>query len=129
MLKQTTGPEDGPGVLAPGVRKAGADFTVAGPDTRTHVVRFTEDLGLPRDQAFQVRRPEFDQLLFEHARDGVRVKAIAFGRNGRPEQLEATAADGAKFSVRPRYVVDGAARDPSREAARFSGDTLQEGNP
>lgn len=101
-----------------GVRKAGADFTVADSDTETHVFRFTEGLGLPRDHAFQVRRSEFDQLLFEHARangvdarDGVRVKTIALGADGRPEQFEATAADGAKFSVRPRYVVDASGRD------------------
>lgn len=101
-----------------GVRKAGADFTVADSDTETHVFRFTGGLGLPRDHAFQVRRSEFDQLLFEHARangvdarDGVRVKTIALGADGRPEQFEATAADGAKFSVRPRYVVDASGRD------------------
>src|SRR5690554_1863809 len=105
-------------VRAIGVRKAGADFTVADSDTETHVFRFTGGLGLPCDHAFQVRRSEFDQLLFEHARangvdarDGVRVKAIAFGDDGRPERLEATAADGAKFSVRPRYVVDASGRD------------------
>ncbi|NLC60010.1 MAG: NAD(P)/FAD-dependent oxidoreductase, partial [Gammaproteobacteria bacterium] len=101
-----------------GVRKAGADFTVADSDTETHVFRFTEGLGLPRDHAFQVRRSEFDQLLFEHARangvdarDGVRVKTIALGADGRPEKFQATAADGAKFSVRPRYVVDASGRD------------------
>lgn len=100
-----------------GVRKAGADFTVADSDTETHVFRFTGGLGLPRDHAFQVRRSEFDQLLFEHARangvdarDGVRVKTIALGADGQ-EQFEATAADGAKFSVRPRYVVDASGRD------------------
>lgn len=101
-----------------GVRKAGADFTVADSDTETHVFRFTGGLGLPRDHAFQVRRSEFDQLLFEHARangvdarDGVRVKTIALGADGRPEKFQATAADGAKFSVRPRYVVDASGRD------------------
>ena len=101
-----------------GVRKAGADFTVADSDTETHVFRFTQGLGLPRDHAFQVRRSEFDQLLFEHARangvdarDGVRVKTIALGADGRPEKFQATAADGAKFSVRPRYVVDASGRD------------------
>ena len=101
-----------------GVRKAGADFTVADSDTETHVFRFTGGLGLPRDHAFQVRRSEFDQLLFEHARangvdarDGVRVKTIALGADGRPEKFQATAADGAKFSVRPRYLVDASGRD------------------
>ena len=105
-------------VRAIGVRKAGADFTVADSDTETHVFRFTEGLGLPRDHAFQVRRSEFDQLLFEHARangvdarDGVRVKTIALGADGRPERFEAIAADGAKLTVRPRYVVDASGRD------------------
>ncbi|WP_431472818.1 NAD(P)/FAD-dependent oxidoreductase [Luteimonas dalianensis] len=105
-------------VRAIGVRKAGADFTVAGSDTETHVFRFTRGLGLPCDHAFQVRRSEFDQMLFEHARgsgvdarDGVRVKAIEFGADGRPSQVQAAAADGTAITVRPRYVVDASGRD------------------
>src|SRR5690606_13039730 len=84
-------------VRAIGMVKAGADFTLADSDTESHVFRFTEGLGLPRDHAFRVRRSEFDQLLFEHARangvdarDGVRVKRIGFGADGRPAQLHAT---------------------------------------
>lgn len=101
-----------------GVHKAGADFTVADSDTETHVFRFTGGLGLPCDHAFQVRRSEFDQLLFEHARangvdarDGVRVKQVEFGADGRPARFRATAADGAALEVRPRYVVDASGRD------------------
>lgn len=101
-----------------GVHKAGADFTVADSDTETHVFRFSGGLGLPCDHAFQVRRSEFDQLLFEHARasgvdarDGVRVKQVEFGADGRPARFRATAADGAALEVRPRYVVDASGRD------------------
>ena len=101
-----------------GVHKAGADFTVADSDTETHVFRFTGGLGLPRDHAFQVRRSEFDQLLFEHARasgvdarDGVRVKQVEFGADGRPALFRAAAAGGAELAVRPRYVVDASGRD------------------
>ena len=105
-------------VRAIGVHKAGADFTVADSDTDTHVFRFTQGLGLPRDHAFQVRRSEFDQLLFKHARangvdarDGVRVKRIEFGDDGRPSRVHATAATGPALEVRPRYVVDASGRD------------------
>ena len=101
-----------------GVHKAGADFTVADSDTETHVFRFSGGLGLPCDHAFQVRRSEFDQLLFEHARasgvdarDGVRVKQVEFGADGRPARFRATAADGTALEVRPRYVVDASGRD------------------
>ena len=47
-----------------GVRKPGADFT--GPDGKTLSFPFARALGDTPGYAFQVRRSEFDQLLFEN---------------------------------------------------------------
>lgn len=101
-----------------GVYKAGADFPLTGYEDRTHIFRFSRALNAPYDHAFQIRRSEFDQLLFEHARaNGVdarertRVRKIEFDASGRPQTVHATAADGGALTIRPRYLVDASGRD------------------
>ncbi len=109
-------------VRAIGVYKAGADFPVHGTGTPadggTHVFRFDRALAPKFGYAFQVRRAEFDQLLFEHARasgvdarERVKVVRVDFGDDGRPALVHATAADGAAFAFRPRHLVDASGRD------------------
>jgi len=109
-------------VRAIAVHKAGADFPVheAGRpwDGATQVFRFDRALDARFGYAFQVRRSEFDQLLFEHARaqgvdarEQVRVTQIEFGADRRPAQVQARGADGGALVVRPRYVVDASGRD------------------
>ena len=68
--------------------------------------------------AFQVRRDQFDQLLFETAReagadvrDGVTVTAVHFGADGRPERALARLAQGEALEIRPRYLIDASGRD------------------
>lgn len=105
-------------VRAIGVHKAGADFPLTGFEDRTHVFRFDRALDAAYGYAFQVRRSEFDQLLFDHAiangvdaRQGVRVTAIDFDAAQRPHTVHARTADGATLQLRPRYVVDASGRD------------------
>jgi len=109
-------------VRAIGVHKAGADFPVHEPghpaDGTTHVFRFDRALDPKYGYAFQVRRSEFDQLLFEHARDNgvdarerTRVTRVDFGDDGRPALVHATGADGGSLVLRPRYLVDASGRD------------------
>ncbi len=109
-------------VRAIGVHKAGADFPVheSGQPWAgiTHVFRFDRALDPKFGYAFQVRRSEFDQLLFEHARgsgvdarERVRVREVEFGRDGRPALVHATGPDEAPLALRPRYVVDASGRD------------------
>ena len=109
-------------VRAIGVHKAGADFPVheAGRpwDGTTQVFRFERALDPKFGYAFQVRRSEFDQLLFEHARgsgvdarEGVRVTQVEFDAGGRPSLVHATGADGGALALRPRYLVDASGRD------------------
>ena len=109
-------------VRAIGVYKAGADFPVHIPgqpwDGTTHVFRFDRALAPAYGHAYQVRRSEFDQLLFAHARaNGVdarertRVTGINFAADGRPQQVHASDADGQALAFRPRYLVDASGRD------------------
>ena len=102
-------------VRAIGVLKLGADFPVE--DGRYNVFRFDRALRGGSGYAFHVRRSEFDQLLFEHAReqgvdarDGVKVERVEFGADGRPAIVHAVAGDVA-LQVRPRYVIDASGRD------------------
>jgi flavin-dependent dehydrogenase len=66
-----------------GVPKLGADFSVSGDDKEYNTYHFALALGDSPDQAFEVRRSEFDQVLFEHcktsgvdAREGMQVKSV-----------------------------------------------------
>ena len=101
-----------------GVHKPGADFPMRGDGDSVNVFRFDRALDPKFGYAFQVRRSEFDQLLFEHARgNGVdarertKVTRIDFGDDGRPAQVLATGDDGQALAFRPRYLVDASGRD------------------
>ncbi len=98
-----------------GVLKLGADFPTAN-GRGFNVFRFSRALGSTPGFAFQVKREEFDQLLFRHAtslgadaREGVRVRELEF----LPQEVtaHAEADDGAKFVLRARYVIDATGRD------------------
>ena len=102
-------------VAAIGVRKLGADFPAA-TATGFNVFRFERALGDTPSYAFQVRRDEFDELLFRHAaaagveaRDGVRVTGVEFEPDGVVAHTET--ADGGAGTVRAKYVVDATGRD------------------
>ncbi len=98
-----------------GVLKLGADF----PNDEGHynVFRFCNALDAKSDFAFHVKREEFDQLLFEHARgngvdarEGVKVERIELDADGRPRLVHAASADGA-LRFAPRHVIDASGRD------------------
>ena len=103
-------------VRAIGVLKLGADFPID--DGSYNVFPFRRALNPGCDHAFHVKREEFDQLLFEHARsngvdtrDQVKVERIDFAGNGRPEWVHARAADGTALAFRTRYLIDASGRD------------------
>ncbi|KLI98092.1 NAD(P)/FAD-dependent oxidoreductase [Luteimonas sp. FCS-9] len=105
-------------VRAIGVHKAGADFPLPGDAGGSHVFRFTRALDPRHDYAVHVRRDQFDQLLFEHARacgadvrERTRAVHVAFGADGRPDRVDAVAADGSALALRPRYLIDASGRD------------------
>lgn len=112
-------------VRAIGVHKPGADFPLQDADDNTHVFRFERALAPKFGYAFQVKREQFDQLLFDNARvNGVdarertTVEKVEF-EDGRPRAVRARDADGNALVFRVRYLVDASGRDT------FLGSTLK----
>lgn len=102
-------------VAAIGVRKRGADFPAANADG-FNVFRFDRALGETPPYAFQVRRDEFDELLFRHAvaqgveaHEGAKATKVEFTPEGVVAQVEA--GKGGASTVRARYLVDATGRD------------------
>ncbi|MGY4514770.1 NAD(P)/FAD-dependent oxidoreductase [Lysobacter sp. HA18] len=98
-----------------GVLKRGADFPTDG--GRYNVFHFDHALRGSSDFAFQVKREEFDHLLFEHARDAgvdarenTKVGKVEFDADGRPSRVNAIGPDGA-YALRPRMLIDATGRD------------------
>ena len=102
-------------VRALGVLKLGADFPSG--EGKYQTFHFRRALGSSPPHAFQVKREEFDQMLFEHAREngvdareGVKVEKVDIEGVDRV-LAHARGADGEAFSVRARYFVDASGRD------------------
>ncbi len=98
-----------------GVLKQGADFQ--SDDGNYQTFHFRRALGGSPPHAYQVKREEFDRMLFEHAREnGVdareQVKVVATEVSG-IDSIRATAhdADGNLIAIRARYLVDASGRD------------------
>ena len=103
-------------VRAVGMLKLGADFPVEG--GAYNVFRFDRTLRPGADYAFQVKREEFDQVLFEHARangvdarEQVEVTSIEFDGEGRASAALARDAAGNALRVRMRFLLDASGRD------------------
>ena len=104
-------------VRAIGVHKVGADFPVPDEAGTTHVFRFERAIDPQYGYAFQVRRDEFDQLLFDHARangvdarDEIAVERVEF-EGDRPRTAFARDKAGNAHTFRFRYLVDASGRD------------------
>ncbi len=97
-----------------GVYKPGADFT--GPDGRVLSFPFARALGDTPEHAFQVKRAEFDRVLFENcrskgadAREGFEVTNVR--QLGSHSDVDYLDADGNASTLRARLVVDASGRD------------------
>jgi flavin-dependent dehydrogenase len=101
-------------VAAIGVRKNGADFPAAN-DRGYNVFRFDRQLEPAYPYSFQVRRSEFDELLFRHAAangvatfEDTEVSTVEFRDDG--ATCSARTSDG-PLRIDARYVVDATGRD------------------
>ncbi|HET8554843.1 MAG TPA: NAD(P)/FAD-dependent oxidoreductase [Rhodanobacteraceae bacterium] len=102
-------------VRALGKYKAGADFE-ADNERGYNTFDFCRALGSSPPHAFEVYRQEFDQMLFEHARengadmrDGERVTQVEH-EDSRQHVATVRGADG-EYTIRARYVIDASGRD------------------
>ena len=100
-----------------GMYKPGATFVSPWHD---HIAgfRFKDAVDKSLDHAYQVRRSEFDEILFRNAarcgaetREQVRVREVNLGEDGSPPTVTATDAAGAEVTLRPRFIVDATGRD------------------
>ena len=101
-----------------GVFKPGADFPLQDNANSVNVFRFDRALNPVFGHAYQVKREEFDHLLFENARDSgadmrmqVAVEKVEFGADGRPATVHARNAEGEALAFAPRYLIDASGRD------------------
>jgi len=101
-----------------GVYNPGAAFPRRGNADRVNVFRFDRALNPRFGHAYQVKRAEFDTILFDNAiasgvdaRQQVKVEQVEFGADGRPALVRARQADGTALAFRPRYLVDASGRD------------------
>jgi len=102
-------------VRALGVLKLGADFPSDGGNYQTF--HFRQALGHTPPHAFQVKREEFDAMLFGHAREngvdareGVKVERVEVAGVGRVV-AHAKDADGQALTIHAKYLVDASGRD------------------
>ena len=105
-------------VKAIGVHKPGADFPLQDEMESVNVFRFDRALDPQFPYAYQVKREEFDHLLFRNAMDNgvdarmqVTVEKVDFGHDGRPAMVHARDAGGQPLGFAPRYLVDASGRD------------------
>ncbi len=101
-----------------GVFKPGADFPLQDEANSVNVFRFDRALNPVFPHAYQVKREEFDHLLFENARDSgvdarmqVAVEKVELGADGRPATVHARTATGDALAFAPRYLIDASGRD------------------
>ena len=98
-----------------GMRKWGVEF-VSPDHAHQSLLEFGDAWDKSMPYAWQVRRSELDELLFRHAQqrgartqEGCRVREVRFDDEG--ATVEARLDDGARRSVRARFVVDASGRD------------------
>lgn len=98
-----------------GMLKLGADFPEVGDNYRTY--HFGRSLGKTPPFAFQVKREDYDQILFRNAqrngvdaREGVKVDKVEI-QPDRSCIAQATVETGEKLTIKARYLVDASGRD------------------
>jgi len=104
-------------VRAIGVVKHGADFTDTSGNAECQTFRFGEALGSSPDHAFEVRRSDFDRILFMHCKskgvdaiEGMRVIRTVPLENGSHEVI-AVDSENAEHRWEARFLVDASGRD------------------
>jgi len=103
-------------VHAMGTFKCGADFE-ADNERGYNVFAFGRALGDSPPHSYQVWRQDFDQMLYDHAREcgadareGQQVVAAEL-RGARETHIEVKADDGTQYAIQARYVIDASGRD------------------
>ena len=104
-------------MAAIGMEKFGATFVSPWHD-KTAGFEFADATDPSMPKAYQVRRSEFDEILFRRAkgvvmeaRENCRVRDVDLGDRKRPPTVTATDADGNVHEYQAKFVVDATGRD------------------
>lgn len=104
-------------VKAIGVTKPGADFTVGNSHTEAQTFHFSEALGDSPGSAFEVRRAEFDQILFENCRnsgvnaiEGMKVNHVEITTD-ETHKVTAIDSNGQEQVWEAGFLLDASGRD------------------
>jgi flavin-dependent dehydrogenase len=103
-------------VRALGVLKPGADFE-ADNERGFNTYAFSRAIGCSPPHAYQVWRQDFDQMLYERAREcGADARegheVIAVDQQGpRDSRLDVHTDDGRDYRIQARYIIDASGRD------------------
>ena len=104
-------------IEAIGMEKLGATFVSPWHD-RISGFRFADATDPSMPSAYQVRRSEFDEILFRRAervvmeaRENCRVREVDLGGRDSPPGVTATDADGTVHEWRAKFIVDATGRD------------------
>jgi flavin-dependent dehydrogenase len=104
-------------IEAIGVEKWGATF-VSPWHEKTAGFEFADAIDPTMPMAYQVRRSEFDEILFRRAagcvaeaRENCRVRTVELGGDGSSPAVSATDADGTVREWRTKFIVDATGRD------------------
>ena len=104
-------------IKAIGVPKLGADFTIGNSGIEERTFYFRDALGDSPPEAFEVRRSEFDEILFNNARragvdarEGMKVTRVIAAANG-THSVSAVDGEGNEHNWVTRYLVDASGRD------------------
>lgn len=100
-----------------GMEKYGATF-VSPWHEKTSGFQFADATDASMPMAYQVRRSEFDEILFRRAgrvvaeaRENCRVREVTLGDRDTPPTVSATDADGQVHEWRAKMVIDATGRD------------------
>jgi flavin-dependent dehydrogenase len=104
-------------IAAIGVHKPGAEFVSDITGKSVHF-EFADGLDQAYTYSWQVRRSEFDAMLFANAKargarvaERTRVTDVEFGVDGARAQVTAIGPDGETLLYAPRFVLDASGRD------------------
>jgi flavin-dependent dehydrogenase len=104
-------------IEAIGIDKWGATFVSPWHDHTTQF-EFGDALDPTMPKAYEVRRSDFDEILFRRAaragartHENCRVKEFELGDRRTPPMVRGTMADGSVREWRPKFIVDASGRD------------------
>jgi flavin-dependent dehydrogenase len=101
-----------------GIVKYGAEFNAPTGENRRETFYFDFALDKDHPYAYEIHRPEFDQILFQNARkkgvdarEGIRVTAVSFAEDGSARIAATDTRNGEDLDFSARFLIDASGRE------------------